>query len=91
MLKKTLIALGCAALLGAAFFAADQAGSACCTREREQLAAAAVEKLRCSLTGRLVETCCCVEREGRLHCTLAGRDVAPCCCTPAGVEGKEAD
>jgi hypothetical protein len=38
--------------------------------------------MRCSLTGRVVDTCCCVEREGKTHCTLADKDVAECCCTP---------
>jgi hypothetical protein len=39
-------------------------------------------KMRCSLTGKVVDTCCCVEREGKTHCTLADKDVAECCCTP---------
>jgi hypothetical protein len=39
-------------------------------------------KMRCSLTGTVVDTCCCVEREGKTHCTLADKDVAECCCTP---------
>ena len=39
-------------------------------------------KMRCSLTGKVVDTCCCVEREGKTHCTLADKDVAQCCCTP---------
>ena len=39
-------------------------------------------KMRCSLTGEVVDTCCCVEREGKTHCTLADKDVAECCCTP---------
>lgn len=40
------------------------------------------QKMRCSSTGKVVDTCCCVEREGKTHCTLANRDVAECCCTP---------
>jgi len=39
-------------------------------------------QMRCSLTGKVVDTCCCVEREGKTHCTLADKDVAECCCTP---------
>lgn len=39
-------------------------------------------KMRCSLTGKVVDTCCCVEREGKTHCTLANKDVEKCCCTP---------
>ena len=40
------------------------------------------QKMRCSLTGKVVDTCCCVEREGKTHCTLADKDIAECCCTP---------
>ena len=39
-------------------------------------------EMKCSLTGKVVDTCCCVEREGKTHCTLADKDVAECCCTP---------
>jgi hypothetical protein len=39
-------------------------------------------KMQCSLTGKVVDTCCCVESEGKTHCTLADKDVAECCCTP---------
>jgi hypothetical protein len=46
-------------------------------------------KMRCSLTGKVVDTCCCVEREGKTHCTLANKDVAECCCTPVEDEGSE--
>jgi hypothetical protein len=44
-------------------------------------------KMRCSLTGKTVETCCCVKKEGRLHCTLADKDVDTCCCRPADEAG----
>ena len=44
------------------------------------------QKMRCSLTGKVVDTCCCVEREGKTHCTLADKDVAECCCTPVEEE-----
>jgi hypothetical protein len=39
-------------------------------------------KMQCSLTGKVVDTCCCVERAGKTHCTLADKDVAECCCKP---------
>ena len=39
-------------------------------------------QMRCSLTGKVVDTCCCVERQGKTHCTLADKDVAECCCIP---------
>jgi hypothetical protein len=43
-------------------------------------------KMRCSLTGKATETCCCVHKEGKLHCTLADKDVDTCCCRPVGDE-----
>ena len=39
-------------------------------------------KMRCSLTGKVVDKCCCIEREGKTHCTLADKVVAECCCKP---------
>ena len=39
-------------------------------------------KMRCSLTGQTMETCCCIHGEGKLHCTLADKDVESCCCAP---------
>jgi hypothetical protein len=48
------------------------------------------QRLRCSLTGKEVDKCCCVEREGKLHCTLANKDVEKCCCSEVKVEGKQA-
>ena len=48
------------------------------------------ERLRCSLTGKEVDECCCVEREGKLHCTLANKDVEKCCCSEVKSEDKQA-
>jgi len=88
MLKKTLIALGCAgALATAAAFAAGDKTPPCCHKSK-QTAERSAQKLRCSLTGKTVDTCCCEQRQGKLHCTLADRDVATCCCQP--VASKEA-
>lgn len=87
--KKTLLALGCAALLGAASFAAEPAKPACCRSKAAAAQKAAGEKLRCSLTGKVVDTCCCVQREGKLHCTLADKDVTTCCCTPAKAQQNQ--
>jgi hypothetical protein len=80
MSNKILLALGCAALLGTASFAADGPKPSCCAKPAKQTATA--RKLRCSLTGKVVDKCCCVRREGKLHCTLADKDVAKCCCKP---------
>jgi hypothetical protein len=55
----------------------DKKSKACCT---SACAKHPVGKMRCSLTGKTVETCCCIEKEGKLHCTLADKDVETCCC-----------
>ncbi len=38
--------------------------------------------MRCSLTGKIVDKCCCEQREGKTYCTLAGKTVESCCCEP---------
>ncbi len=41
----------------------------------------AATKYTCSLTGKTVEKCCCVQqKDGKLYCTLAKQMVDPCCC-----------
>ena len=47
------------------------------------------QRLRCSLTGKEVDKCCCVEREGKLHCTLANKDVEKCCCSEVKAGDKQ--
>ncbi len=38
----------------------------------------------CTLTGKIVEKCCCTQqKDGKLYCTLANKTVDPCCCKPA--------
>lgn len=84
MPRKTLLAMGYSALLlGAGAFYAMAAKPSCCHKPAPRTATATNAKLRCSLTGKVVDRCCCVEREGKLHCTLANKDVATCCCGPA--------
>lgn len=40
--------------------------------------------LRCTLTGKLIASCCCTSgQHGNLHCTLANKDVKNCCCESA--------
>jgi hypothetical protein len=35
----------------------------------------------CTLTGKHIEKCCCVEqKDGKLYCTLASKTVDSCCC-----------
>ena len=37
--------------------------------------------LVCGLTGKTIESCCCVTAQnGKLHCTLANKDIDSCCC-----------
>ena len=83
MSSKTLLALSCSALLGVTAIAADESKPPSCCAKAKQGATATPEKMRCSLTGKVVEKCCCVQREGKLHCTLADKDVAKCCCSKA--------
>ena len=88
MSSKTLLAASCAALLGTAAIAADKAKVPACCAKAKQGATAATQKMRCSLTGQVVDKCCCVERQGKLHCTLADKDVATCCCSKGDKETK---
>ncbi len=41
------------------------------------------EALRCTLTDKVMTTCCCEERAGKLYCTLAKKTIEKCCCVPA--------
>lgn len=70
MVKKTLLGAYCAGLLALTAFAAPPASSE-------------ASKLKCSLTGKVVEKCCCVDKDGKTHCTLADKDIERCCCKPA--------
>jgi hypothetical protein len=46
------------------------------------LPVAATDTLTCNLTGKSVDSCCCVKADnGSLHCKLADKDVKKCCCT----------
>jgi hypothetical protein len=90
MSSKTLLAVSCAALLGVAAIAADEGKVPSCCAKVKQGTTAAAEKLRCSLTGKVVDRCCCVHREGKLHCTLADKDVAKCCCSKGEDKVSEA-
>ena len=44
--------------------------------------ATSADKLRCSLTGKTIDSCCCEPaKNGKgLHCTLANKDIKKCCC-----------
>jgi len=86
MRRRVLLVLSVAGLLGTSVLAAHEGEKACCKNRRACASkeAAASSKLRCSLTGTVVDSCCCVQREGKLYCTLAKKSVDSCCCQPAG-------
>lgn len=100
MNRRTALALCCSGLLSVAAFAGDEAKAepktpACCVKKATKGTTEKTEKLRCSLTGKEVEKCCCTEPEGgKLRCTLANKDIDKCCCTEvkdkAESESKEA-
>lgn len=92
MMRRTALVLCCAGLLSVPAFAGDEPKTpACCVKKAATEKADKAGKLRCSLTGKEVEKCCCVKGEGgKLHCTLADKDVEKCCCTEVKSESKEA-
>jgi len=92
MTRRTALVLCCTAFLSVPAFAGEEPKTpACCLKKATKAASEKTGKLRCSLTGKEVEKCCCEEREGgKLHCTLAKKDVEKCCCTEVKAEGKEA-
>lgn len=79
MTTRNIAGAALAALLATAGFAGEPDVKPSCCRKATQ--AAQAERLRCGLTGKIVDKCCCVQREGKTHCTLADKDVATCCCT----------
>ena len=92
MTRRTVLALFCTGLLSIPAFSGDEPKTPpCCAKKAPTERAEKAGKLRCELTGKEVEKCCCVEREkGKLHCTLAKQDVERCCCAGVKPEGKEA-
>jgi len=82
MNRRTALALCCTGLLSVAASAGDQPQApACCAKKSAAANAEKVVKMRCSLTGKEVDKCCCEKRDGKLYCTLAKKNVAKCCCT----------
>lgn len=47
------------------------------------LTTAKPEALRCTLTDKKIEKCCCEKRGEKFYCTLAKKTVDKCCCVPA--------
>lgn len=85
--RRTALALCCVGFLGLPAFGADEPQEPACCRRKESKEKAG--KLRCSLTDKEVDECCCVKTDdGKLHCTLADQDVEECCCSEVKAEGK---
>lgn len=47
------------------------------------------QALRCTLTGKKIETCCCEKRGEKFYCTLAKKTVDKCCCVAAASQAKK--
>ena len=99
---KSMVATACAALLSASAVSVraqdtntgnEKPARACCMSAcaGHHSAKDGSGKMRCSLTGRIMETCCCVEKEGKLHCTLADKDVETCCCAPVTDDSEKTE
>jgi hypothetical protein len=54
------------------------------------VAANTTTRWKCSLTGKTVEKCCCVEqKDGKLFCTLAKKTIDSCCCKAADAQATK--
>jgi hypothetical protein len=82
MRTKLSLILGVALLATAGLAALEQpkGKSSCCGPEAAK--ANASEPLRCTLTGKTIESCCCTEKDGKLYCPLAKKTIESCCCVP---------
>ena len=83
MNRRIALALCCAGVLNVPVFAAYEAKvPACCAKKATEKSAAETRstKMRCTLTGKEIDTCCCEKREGKLYCPLAKKNVDKCCC-----------
>ena len=89
------MAFACMTLLSVPALAHDPAQPSCCAKPAKGANSRATtkpekgEKLRCSLTGKVVDKCCCVERDGKTYCTLAKKTVEKCCCSPVASEDNQ--
>jgi hypothetical protein len=91
MTRGTVLALCCTGFLSVPVFAGDEPKTpACCAKKAATATAAKAGKLRCSITGKVVDKCCCEKRDGELYCTLAKKSVEKCCCSEVKAEEKEA-
>lgn len=90
MTLKALTVVGFAGLLGAGALAGSGQDTPPCCQKKEQPADGAKAKpstkVRCTLTGKVVDKCCCEQRDGKTYCPLAGKAVEKCCCEPVADE-----
>ena len=91
MTRRTALALCCTGFLSTTVFAGDEPKTpACCAKKAAMETAEKASKLRCSLTKKEIEKCCCEPREGgKMYCTLAKKEVNKCCCTEVKAESKQ--
>lgn len=95
MSRRSLLTLCCMSLL-AVSAGADGQPRSCCARPDKKAASessttaapADTGKLKCSLTGKVVDKCCCEQRDGATYCKLAKKTVEKCCCSPVSPESK---
>ncbi len=84
MTKRTALALCCAGLLSLPAFAAEETKTpSCCAKKSATDSKGAVKaatRMRCTLTGKEIDNCCCEKRDGKLYCPLAKKAVDKCCC-----------
>jgi len=92
MTKRTALALCCAGLLSVPAFAAEEPKTpSCCAKKTatDDKAAKPATKMRCTLTGKEVDKCCCEKRDGKLYCPLAKKSVEKCCCEEVKEQAKD--
>jgi hypothetical protein len=91
MLRRTVVIVSCCAALLAGPALADDTGKApaCCAQKSAMVKAEKAGKLRCTLTGKVVDKCCCEQRDGKTYCTLAKKNVEKCCCEDAETKAEK--
>ena len=86
-MSRTVLAVGLVAALAGGSYAIEQSTEQtppCCAKRKAAHSDKATQgKLRCTLTNKVVDKCCCEQREGKLYCPLAKKAVEKCCCVPA--------
>lgn len=90
MTIKTLAVAGITGLLGVKAFADGGQGTPPCCQKKDKPAAGAKAtssaKMRCTLTGKVSDKCCCEQRDGKTYCSQTGKAIEKCCCEPVADE-----